>query len=402
MRKRITLLILSILFLGFTRPARADSGTQVEDVDVTHIFGEKIQVNATLETDTPVRTLEIILQYEDGTEIATEAVVPESDGSLNYTLDLIEHPVRAFSTILIEFTIKLEDGNSITSPPSNVFYDDNRFEWQNLEKGEFSVYWYQDDPDLGEAIIEIALEGWERIHSLLEVPPPEDIKIYAYDNAIDMQETLIFSGNSSYWIAGHAASDLGVIIVSLPPGPEQTLEIKRQIPHELVHILLFRKMGPGYTHLPRWLNEGMASTAELFPNPDYQLLLENAYERQTLIPIRDLCTSFPTDAASFQLSYAEAYAFTNYLQQTDGKEKIDELILSYTRGSSCEAGISDTYQKTLNQLEGDWREVMFNENRLLNLWLQNLPLVLVFSAVLITPMSLMIIGARKRKTNPDE
>ena len=395
MRKVIILLSLTGLLFVISHPVRAASRTQVVDVEITHVFGKEINVKATLKTDIPINSLQIIIQSQDGTIVAADTIVPAVNGSINYTLDLIEHPIRAFSHITTWFEINLEDGTSVSTQTTNILYDDNRFNWQNLQSNQFNVFWYQDDPSLGQKIIDTALEGRERILSLVDVPAPEGILIYAYPNVADMQETLMFSGGSSYWIAGHAASDLGVIIVSLPPGPDQILEIKRQIPHELVHILLYRQMGPGYANLPRWLNEGLATSAELYPNPDYQVLLDKAYEHQALIPIRDLCASFPMDAANFQVSYAESYDFTGYLLQTYGKGKIQELILSYTRGMDCEQGIKDTYQVALERLEADWREARFNENRMLNLWLDNLPLLLVFGAAFITPMSLMIISVSR-------
>jgi hypothetical protein len=210
----------------------------------------------------------------------------------------------------------------------------------------------------------------------------------------------LFAGSSTSWVAGHADPDLGVIMVSLPPGPEQILEIKRQIPHELVHILLFEKLGSRYSAMPRWLNEGLATVAELFPNPDYQLLLEKAYEREGLIPILDLCSSFPIDAANFQLSYAESYAFTWYLLQTYGNDKIEGLIQAYANGQACDQGIHTVYGESLTNLEAAWRLARFNENLFFNTWIESLPLIIVFGFVFLVPIGLIILKLGKRGKAP--
>jgi len=395
-RKRILLIFfISLAFLG-AQSARAQSGVAVDDLSISHVFGEEIVIQANLQSELEIDTVQIIIEAQDGTIVAVDSLEVGSDGSLQYRLDLLERPVRAFSTLQIWFEIGLSSGGSFTTEPTPFLYEDNRFDWQGFQNQDFSIAWYQPDPTLGQTIYNTALQGLDRIHSQVTVPDPEDISIYAYSNVVDMQETLMFSGGSSFWIAGHAASDLGVIVVSLPPGPEQTLEIKRQIPHELVHILLYRKMGAGYPNLPRWFNEGLASTAELFPNPDYQLLLDKAYQRDALIPLADLCPSFPMDAASFQLSYAEAYAFTSYLLETYGKDKIDGLVQAYTRGLSCDQGIQEVFQVPLSRLESDWRRAMFNENQILNKWLDNLPLVLVFGVVFLAPLGFVLINATHR------
>ena len=77
----------------------------------------------------------------------------------------------------------------------------------------------------------------------------------------------------STWVAGHANPDLGVVLVSIAPGENQSMEMERQIPHELAHVLLYRLTGPAYANLPNWLTEGIASQVEGYPNADYTQVL---------------------------------------------------------------------------------------------------------------------------------
>lgn len=393
------LLPISILFIGICKSAWAQEDTQVNEIRITHQFGESIDIEAKINPGQNIKSLQVVFSSKEKQAFAKDAANINAEGVVSYSLDLLNQPIRAFSELEIYFEIVLANGTSITTEPKSYYYDDNRFDWQILQTAAFTVYWYQDNPDLGSSIIAAANEGWERIQNQLDVPQPESIHIYAYNNIVDMQDTLNFSGGSSYWIAGHAVSDLGVILVSLPPGPEQSLEIKRQIPHELLHILLYKKLGPSYSNLPRWLNEGLASIAELSPNPDYQILLERAYEREGLIPIRDLCASFPIDAANFQLSYAEAYDFTWYLQQTYGHTKIEALIQSYAGGLGCEQGFEPVFERSLSELETEWRQIAFNEDRIINIWNESLPLVILVGVVFITPIGMIFLRIGRRGTS---
>jgi hypothetical protein len=364
---------------------------------VNHVFGQEITIQGKIETENQIRNLRVIIQSEDGA-IVTESIPFNAEGEIFYTLDVTEQSIRAFSYLTIWFEVQLDNDEIVTTPPlDEYYYDDNRFDWQSASTAEFTIHWYQPDDELGQKILNAANEGFQRIQSQIDVPNPQNIEIYAYSSAIDMQGTLAFSGQSAAWVAGHADPDLDLIVVSLPPGPDQTLEIRRQIPHELVHVLLYQKLGTGYQNLPSWLNEGLASTAELFPNPDYQILLDKAYERESLIPFVELCSSFPLDAASFQLSYAESYDFTWYLQQTYGKTKIEELIQAHADGLGCEQGVEAALGTSLSKINSDWRELRFGENlmfKALNLFA---PWILMAVIVLAAPVGWMVSGLSRRK-----
>jgi len=66
----------------------------------------------------------------------------------------------------------------------------------------------------------------EKIQTIIPVPTPEKVRIYAYDNPLDLRETLHGSGRN--WAGAHTDPDLGVMVVSLPEGPEQRLEMERR------------------------------------------------------------------------------------------------------------------------------------------------------------------------------
>jgi len=158
------------------------------------------------------------------------------------------------------------------------------------------------------------------VHRLLLLPVPSGLDIYIYADSRTLQSAL--SPNSESWVAGHAEPDLGVIVVALPPGPDQRLLIQQRIPHELMHVLLYQSTDPGYANLPIWLSEGLASLVELYPNSDYQVLLENAVEKDSLIPMAALCPSFPRQASSALLSYAQAASFTRFLHNSYGTNRL--------------------------------------------------------------------------------
>lgn len=395
MRRLIIFLVMIALGLGVSTRARGQSQIEVVILRVQSTFGEQISIEAQATSEVPIKNVQVFIQSESETPSAVGETIFNPPNQILYSLDLREHPLQVFSRIAYWFQIELENGDLITSETFYLDYTDNRFEWQSLATDEFEIYWHQGDSDFGKQVLNIAYDGLTRIREVVQVPQPEKVAFYIYASAADMQETLLIASQVTEQIAGHAASDLGMIVASIPPGPAQTLEIKRQIPHELAHVLLYQKLGNGYANLPQWLSEGLASTAELFPNPDYPILLNKAYEREALLSIAQLCDRFPTDAANFQLAYAQAASFTWFLQNAYGNEKMEALLTAYADGLDCDHGVTQVFNASLTELERDWRQNEFQENLFLALLQEMAPWLVLLSAMMM-PMMILFFGGRKK------
>ena len=111
-----------------------------------------------------------------------------------------------------------------------------------------------------------------------------------------------------------------------------------------------------------WLNEGIATLAEINPNADYEHVLSDASNRGALIPMADLCASFPADSAQAFLAYAEARSFTTYLRDTYGAPALLNLAKIYAEGVDCDNGAQRALGTSLSQLELTWREKSLGQN----------------------------------------
>lgn len=397
MRRVLVIALTMGLCLGISSPARGQSSIQIADPQVEYTLGGQLVIETEISSEFSIHNINVFLQPEGESPLSAGEVSLTPPKGVTYTLDLSEYPLRVFSQIEYWYQFELDNGQTVASDHYDFVYSDNRFDWQSLKTEEFEVYWYQGDEQFGQTVMNTAYEGLARIREQVKVPAPRDISIYVYANSTEMQTALQLGGQMGDWIAGHADPDLGTALVSIPEGPAQTLEIKRQIPHELAHILLYLKLGPEYQHLPPWLHEGISSNAELFPNPDYPLLLEKAYERQVLIPLGQLCQSFPTDAANFQLAYAEASSFTWWLRSEFGNPAMEELMAAYSQGLGCERGAEAAVGKTLSELELDWRRETFDEDSLMLALGNFIPWMVIFALVLLSPLTLIVSGNIQRR-----
>lgn len=271
---------------------------------------------------------------------------------------------------------------------------DDPFNWQTLESGALKVHWYQGDANFGQAALETSQAGLESIAKLVPPNLEPPIEIFIYANADDLRGALV-SGNEN-WVAGHADPALGVVRVAIEPGAEQKITMEQRIPHELMHIMLYRSIGPGYQNVPAWLREGMATLAEIYPNADYDRVLADAVTNNDLIPLKDLCVSFPAEAGQAFLAYAESRSFTNYLHDTYGSTGLQNLLRSYADGVDCERGTERAFGVSLTNLESEWRSSVLGQNAFLSA-LQNIsPYLVLLCLVLIIPLIGVVSSLRKR------
>lgn len=389
-RAWLFLVLLAASLLLPPAPANAQTALEVY-TDYDYTFGEELVIRVSFPGENPPQQVNIFWHAQGENGDALEQLAPDEKGVYTFVLNLVQNPLRAFSAFSYWFRVVQSDGTMLTTEKESFLYEDDRFTWQTLSAGVFSVHWYEGDLDFAQEILNAAQAGLERAQMLLptQLNPQTQFRIYAYKSARELQSTLQRSGRS--WIAAHADPDLGMIMVSLPTGPDQSLEIERQVPHELMHLMLYQHLGSRYRSLPTWYQEGLASLNELYPTPEYALLLNDAFRSGSLIPLQDLCTEFPRAASSAILAYAESAAFASYLQQQHGSSGITALAQQYGNGLACEPGAQAALGKPLSRLERDWLEATFVGESWIDRLAPFIPWLILMAVLLAGPLLLSLL-----------
>lgn len=391
---RSTIFWMMLLSLGLS-PAGYHGVLAQAEIPFTEVstvidFGSSITFQASLQLDAAPQEAYLILQPE-GQETETIALPPGDGKIILYTLDLNQHPLRAFSQVSYSYRLRLSDGRVIDSPSYSFEYSDTRFQWMQLENPSFQIFWYDRDLAFGQLVANTAQAGFQSSNNLLPLQVKQKVRIYIYNSPADMKATRT---GSQPWVTGQAAPDLGVIVLTIPKGPEERLELERQLPHELMHILIYQLVGKKISNLPAWLVEGLASNAEPYANPEYERVLLKSAEEGKLIPIEALCSGFPQDASSAFLAYAESASFVRFLYRTYGSSALRWLIERYNNGVGCSEGIETALNKPLSQLEYRWKqeELRLNTDHLI---FQNLLPFILLVGILFSAISVTILAASK-------
>ena len=355
------LIFLTILVIGSqSYSASAQSGVEVTNQEVEYTFAEEISFQLDLISEIEVTGINLVIQAPGFPSFVGEVMLSPS-GQAQFVYDLTQRPLPPFSSITYSYHITLDNDEIFETPEYSFTYLDNRYNWQELIQEPFKIYWYEGELTLAQEVLDAAVQGQEQILNLLQYPKDDELmSIFIYNSENELQSTLASLGPS--WVGGQADPALGSVVVSLPSGVNQSLEIQRLIPHEITHIILYRFMGAEYDYLPAWFIEGLASLMEVYSLPEYALTLERVYKERGFIPIVHLCVAFPTDPELALLSYAQSESFLEYIRQEFGVQGLQTMILAYDQGVSCERGVEVGLGKTLVTVEKDWKRETFSRD----------------------------------------
>ncbi len=328
-----------------------------KNVQLFYEYGQTITIQAEYETDSIIDSVSLYLHPDQQLTQVIE-IQNFSDGQIIQDIPVNQVNVYPFTRIYYWFEIQFSNGETVTTSSYWVDYMDNQHDWSTKQYDAIEIYWFEKPDNFAQDVYNTAKLGLEKITQILDTSFPEKIKIIIYPDAASLQSALNIQ--DTLWVAGHANPSLGMVVISIPSGPNQQLELERQLPHELMHLAEYQISGPTYANQPVWLKEGLASIVELYPNADYQRILEKAAQEQKIQPISSYCNQFPIDAAAAFQAYAQSWSFVNYLYDQFGSDSIQQLMLNYRNGLSCEEGFSQTYNKTIYEVEKDWKKTILN------------------------------------------
>ena len=355
--EQIAVLFLLVLLVSLSAPHPVGSQqvVQIEARPAVGHFPEEILFPVVAEsTAADIASLE--LSYRVVGEAYTRSRWPELDSArkvdLSYRMDTQVDHYPPGTEFHYYWTATDAAGNVIDSEEQVFVYQDDRFDWYTLSTERVAVYWYMGEDSFGQELLDTAVRALDRLEREAGVQAKRQISIHVYGQGSDFRGAL--GPNSPEWIGGQAMPPLALIIAYIRPSDPEYREIRRMIPHELSHVVLYQATSNPYTANPNWLEEGIAVHNQEVADAEFPFLVEEAALEGRLIPLRALAASFPSDPDLAILSYAESVSIVEFILEQYGEEGLSALVDVFAEGETSEVAVQRALGVSLDDLEAQW------------------------------------------------
>jgi hypothetical protein len=334
-------------------------GIGVSENRVEHSFAQ--HVTFTLEATSDAEITEVYLFFHATHDEETEKTrvpleEPAREISVQHAHDVRRYPLPPFADITFWWQIGDATGNQLRTAPKQFKYTDNRFDWEHLSASGMTIHWIEGegDPVFSQTALDIAQASLKEVNAELRAPMPDPCDIFIYNSEHNLEAAMVLTGRD--WVGGQARPELGAVAIAVPPEQGYTSRMQRYLPHEITHLLVYQLVTPeGYRYVPEWLDEGLATSNERLPTPEYALVLDEARKADQLLPVEELCIPFSPDPRVAVLSYAQSASLVQFVRQRYGADGIRRLLSAYANGASCTSGVEEALEVSLGKLENDWR-----------------------------------------------
>lgn len=338
---------MAALILGTGQTAVAQTTPLDSSAEVA--YGQKVTFRLTGQVEAEIEGIELFINTaRAATPLSVAIRFTQDDSQLvaGYDLDpgLAELPPFAEVTYWWEVTTADE---TFRVPEARFIYEDDRFDWRVLAEEDITVHWTGNDDALGELAWEIAANSRQTLDRLLPPTAVPALNLYVYPSTADLRAGLRLAGRD--WQNEHTDPDLGVLLVTAVNLLTAEADLNQSIPHELTHLRL-HQLAPTVP-LPAWYEEGLALFVE-GNRADREAMVATAVAEDNTLTLLTLCTNFPEEAPDMAL--AQSVSLLSTIQAQFGDQALRQLGTVYLSGVGCEAGLSQTLDMSLAELNADW------------------------------------------------
>ena len=338
-------------------PVCAESGLEVKDSYAQAGFPYQLEfiIEAAGSVDITNIRLHYQLEKDSFAKITSEVKLdsmPDSSINASWTMDMTKTGGLPCGAV-IKYWWTLEDaaGNTAETQVYEVRFDDERYQWKSLSKGNIDIYWYRGDEGFANEIMQAAQQGLLRLETDTGAFLEKPVRIYVYASSSDLRGAMIFPQE---WTGGVAYVDYGVVAIGIEPG---NLDWgKRAVIHELAHLVTHQMTYNPYNSIPVWLNEGLSMYAEGEMQASFEIYLRQTVLNDSLISVHSLSSPFSAISQKSYLSYAESLSIVQFLIDGYGHEKMTELLNVFKQGSEYDEALETVYGFDTDGLDALWSD----------------------------------------------
>lgn len=278
--------------------------------------------------------------------------------SVQTTLDLSTHYIPPGTQVVYYWTLTGDTDQPVYTPSQTFTMPDERYHWQSLTDSskDVSVHWYDGSQTFGRDALNTASEALGRLQTEIRVGLERPASIWIYSTQDDLFGALPL--NIPEWVGGQAFPDLSVIMAAIAPDESARAEVKRILPHELSHLVLYQATSNPYNTPPAWMDEGLAVHNEEVQDPAEAQAVKTAAGHGTLIPLKSLSGAFGADSDVIPLSYGESGSVVDFILSDSryGPDKFARTIASFKEGVTYDDALKAGLGITVDELDRQWRD----------------------------------------------
>lgn len=280
---------------------------------------------------------------------------PAANLDLKLDLDLNTHYMPPGSEVEYYWTLVDKNGDEVDTPAATVKIVDKQHTWKSLtdSQGRVTVRWYDGSNNFGKALLDEASKSLDRLQTEINAGLGRQAEIWVYSTQEDMFNSL--PSNIPEWVGGKAFPDQALVMADIADDEYADLEIRRVVPHELSHLVLYQATRNPYNSPPAWMDEGLAVHNQEVQDPDEAEALQNAAQKGKLIPLKALSGSFGADPDTATLSYAESRSAVEFLLDNFGAEKFGRTVAAFREGVTYDDAFKAGIGITVDEIDAQWR-----------------------------------------------
>jgi hypothetical protein len=361
-----TLLLLAslivVLLLSVAGVARAQTAQKLVVDSQTSILNFPDTVDFTLKAH-GFETSRAELNYSvtgysvtSGLNAALDA--PASNLDLKVTLDLSTGYIPPGAEVVYYWTLSSDTDGDVYTPEKTFIMQDDRHAWQSLADAQkrVSVSWYDGDQQFGEALLTEASQALDRLQHDIGVGLARPASIWIYASQDDLLGALPRSNPE--WVGGKAFPELSVVMADIANDTNAGDEIKRIVPHELSHLLLYQATRNPYNQPPAWMDEGLAVHNQETQDPAEEEALRQAAQAGKLVPLKALSGSFSADEQAAVLDYGESRSTLDFILSDNryGPDKFARTVAAFRKGVTYDEAMNEGLGVTVDEIDAQWRQ----------------------------------------------
>ena len=341
-----------------------ENSIQIVSEQITSEFPEGIKFQGEFENSKKIKSIKLMVKF--GTQ---------ERGAYNYMdftkKNLSENAIANFfwrtdnpakyvpPNTFINYQYEITDisGNKTVTKTNQTIYLDPRFKWEYVSNDMVNVAYHGPVKKRAEIVLNSINQTIEKMNPVLFELDNQNInlpiRVTLYNNYKEMIGALPARSKTisrELVTEGQAFTSYGTVLV-LGSG-QFTVGTAS---HEATHILTHRAGEGRLYKLPQWLDEGLAEYGNMQPSYSYDLALEFAIGTNRLMTPITLSQKVPSTPEDIIIFYGQSRSVVSMILSKYGQAKMRELMVKIKKGTKLPVAIQQTYNKTLIELENEWR-----------------------------------------------